>query len=48
MGLDASVYKRLEEVPLPAGANLDSLRIDELTKEVYFENDKISLRPEDA
>lgn len=47
MGLDAVVYKRLEEVTLPHGVNLDSLRVEEITGEVYFENDEVSLSRED-
>jgi hypothetical protein len=38
MGLDAVVYRRLEEVPFPSDSDLSSVRVDELTGEVHFEN----------
>ena len=47
MGLDAVVYKRLEEVQFEPNLKLDALRIHQPTGEIYFENDQCDLRRED-
>jgi hypothetical protein len=46
MGLDAVVYKRLEEVAIPQTIDLDLVRVDEYTGEVYLDNDMSGLTPE--
>jgi hypothetical protein len=38
MGVDAAVYKRLEEVPLPAGSDLNRIIVDDITGETYFDD----------
>ncbi len=38
MGVSAVVYKRLEDVVFPAGADLNHLVIDDSTGEVYFDD----------
>jgi len=43
MGLDAVVYKRLEEISLAPGTDLSTLRVEDTTGEVYFENDAVIL-----
>ena len=49
MGLDAVVYRRLEEIPFASGSDLSSVRVDELTGEVHFEDFEASApRQEDT
>jgi hypothetical protein len=48
MGLDAVVYRRLDEIPLPRDTNLDFVRIEEVTGEVYLEGDRQGLTTQDV
>jgi hypothetical protein len=48
MGLDAVVYKRLEEVRFAPGTNLDAVRVEDVTGEVYFDKDGGDLRREEV